>query len=119
MNDQNQVEIDTDDVNEENVTVQEKPKEEKPEKIDVDLGYTDPIATDTKAKVVEDEANASDTGLVKTDNLEDVSQNVQKRIDKLEQLHYAKAKLAALEAVLQDLKDLQNREDSVDDIDQT
>ena len=38
MNDQNQVEIDTDDVNEENVTVQEKPKEEKPEKIDVDLG---------------------------------------------------------------------------------
>ena len=40
-------------------------------------------------------------------------------IDKLEQLHYAKGKLAALEAVLQDLKDLQNREDSIDDIDQT
>ena len=40
-------------------------------------------------------------------------------IDKLEQLHYAKGKLAALEAVLQDLKDLHNREDSVDDIDQT
>ena len=40
-------------------------------------------------------------------------------IDKLENLHYAKGKLAALEAVLQDLKDLQNREDSVDDIDQT
>ena len=40
-------------------------------------------------------------------------------IDKLEQLHYAKGKLAALEAVLQDLKDLQNREDNVDDIDQT
>ena len=40
-------------------------------------------------------------------------------IDKLEQLHYAKGKLAAFEAVLQDLKDLQNREDSVDDIDQT
>ena len=39
-------------------------------------------------------------------------------IDKLEQLHYAKGKLAALEAVLQDLKDLQNREDNVDDIDQ-
>ena len=39
-------------------------------------------------------------------------------IDKLEQLHYAKGKLAALEAVLQDLKDLQNREDSIDDIDQ-
>tara|TARA_Y100001937_G_scaffold45683_1_gene64155 strand:+ start:524 stop:730 length:207 start_codon:yes stop_codon:yes gene_type:complete len=40
-------------------------------------------------------------------------------IDKLDQLHYAKGKLAALEAVLQDLKDLQNREDNVDDIDQT
>ena len=40
-------------------------------------------------------------------------------IDKLENLHYAKGKLAALEAVLQDLKDLQNREDDVDDIDQT
>ena len=40
-------------------------------------------------------------------------------IDKLDNLHYAKGKLAALEAVLQDLKDLQNREDSVDDIDQT
>ena len=39
-------------------------------------------------------------------------------IDKLENLHYAKGKLAALEAVLQDLKDLQNREDSIDDIDQ-
>ena len=40
-------------------------------------------------------------------------------IDNLDQLHYAKGKLAALEAVLQDLKDLQNREDNVDDIDQT
>ena len=40
-------------------------------------------------------------------------------IDKLENLHYAKGKLAALEAVLQDLKDLQIREDDVDDIDQT
>ena len=40
-------------------------------------------------------------------------------IDKVDQLHYAKGRLAALEAVLQDLKDLQNREDSIDDIDQT
>ena len=39
-------------------------------------------------------------------------------IDKIDQLHYAKGRLAALEAVLQDLKDLQNREDSIDDIDQ-
>ena len=40
-------------------------------------------------------------------------------IDKLDNLHYAKGKLAALEAVLQDLKDLQNREDNFDDADQT
>ena len=40
-------------------------------------------------------------------------------IDKVDQLHYAKGRLAALEAVLQDLQDLQNREDSIDDIDQT
>ena len=40
-------------------------------------------------------------------------------IDKLDQLHYAKGKLSALEALLQDLRDLQNREDNVDDIDQT
>ena len=40
-------------------------------------------------------------------------------VDKIENLHYAKGKLAALEAVLQDLIDLQNREDDVDDIDQT
>ena len=39
-------------------------------------------------------------------------------IDKIDQLHYAKGRLAALEAVLQDLKDLQNGEDSIDDIDQ-
>ena len=40
-------------------------------------------------------------------------------IDKLENLHYAKGKLSALETLLQDLKDPQNREDNVDDIDQT
>ena len=40
-------------------------------------------------------------------------------IDKVDQLHYAKGRLAALEAVLQDLKDLQNREDNFDDTDQT
>ena len=40
-------------------------------------------------------------------------------IDKVDLLHYAKGRRAALEAVLQDLKDLQNREDSIDDIDQT
>jgi chromosome segregation ATPase len=77
MTETNQVELDTDEVKEETLHLAEKPKEEKPEKVEVDLGYTDPIKTETKAKVVEEEEPAKD------DNLQDVSENVQKRIDKL------------------------------------
>tara|TARA_R100001510_G_scaffold25491_1_gene22381 strand:- start:757 stop:1668 length:912 start_codon:yes stop_codon:yes gene_type:complete len=75
MTEENQVELDTDDAKEETLHLAEKPKEEKPEKVEVDLGYTDPIKTETKAKVVEEEKT--------DDNLQDVSENVQKRIDKL------------------------------------
>ena len=75
MTEENQVELDTDDAKEETLHLAEKPKEEKPEKVEVDLGYTDPIKTETKAKVVEEETT--------DDNLQDVSENVQKRIDKL------------------------------------
>ena len=74
MTEDNQVELDTDEAKEETLHLAEKPKEEKPEKIEVDLGYTDPIKTETKAKVVEENND---------DNLQDVSENVQKRIDKL------------------------------------
>jgi len=74
MTEDNQVELDTDEAKEETLHLAEKPKEEKPEKIEVDLGYTDPIKTETKAKVVEESND---------DNLQDVSENVQKRIDKL------------------------------------
>ena len=75
MTEENQVELDTDDAKEETLHLAEKPKEEKPEKVEVDLGYTDPIKTETKAKVVEEETT--------DDNLQDVSENVQKRIDQL------------------------------------
>ena len=75
MTEENQVELDTDDAKEETLHLAEKPKEEKPEKVEVDLGYTDPIKTETKAKVVEEQTT--------DDNLQDVSENVQKRIDKL------------------------------------
>ena len=37
----NAVEIDTDDVKDENITIDQKPKEEKTEVAEVDLGYTD------------------------------------------------------------------------------
>ena len=43
MQEENKVELDTDDVKEEDVSIEEKPKEEKPEKVEVDLGYSDPI----------------------------------------------------------------------------
>ena len=35
MNEENKVELDTDDVQEENVSVQEQPKEEKPEQVEI------------------------------------------------------------------------------------
>ena len=81
MNEDNKVEIDTDDVQEESIAVEQKPVEEKPEKVDVDLGYTDPIKAETKAKVVEEKSTEEKP---KTeDNLSQMSDNVQKRIDTL------------------------------------
>jgi hypothetical protein len=80
MNEENKVELDTDDVQEENVSVQEQPKEEKPEQVEVDLGYKDPVKQETKAKVVTTE----ETPEAQTeDNLPEHTQNVQKRIDQL------------------------------------
>ena len=76
MTEDNKVELDTDDVQEETISVKEQPKEEKPEQVEVDLGYTDPIKEETKAKVKEEPAPIED-------NLQDVSENVKKRIDKL------------------------------------
>jgi len=84
----NEVELDTDDVKEENITVETKQKEEKVERPEVDLGYTDPIKEDTKSKIITEEEPKEDTPAVETtetsqDNLQEVSENVQKRISKL------------------------------------
>jgi hypothetical protein len=76
MTEDNKVELDTDDVQEETLSIKEQPKEEKPEQVEVDLGYTDPIKADTKATVKEETKPAED-------NLSDLSEGVQKRIDKL------------------------------------
>ena len=54
MTEDNKVELDTDDVQEETLSIKEQPKEEKPEQVEVDLGYTDPIKADTKATVKEE-----------------------------------------------------------------
>ena len=51
MQEENKVELDTDDVKEEDVSIEEKPKEEKPEKVEVDLGYSAPIKQETKATI--------------------------------------------------------------------
>ena len=83
MQEENKVELDTDDVKEEDVSIEEKPKEEKPEKVEVDLGYSDPIKQETKAKVVEEEKTQQEEKKETEDNLQEVSQNVQKRIDQL------------------------------------
>ena len=83
MQEENKVELDTDDVKEEDVSIEEKPKEEKPEKVEVDLGYSDPIKQETKAKVVEEEKPQQEEKKETEDNLQEVSQNVQKRIDQL------------------------------------
>jgi len=69
------VELDTDDVEESSVDVEQPSTTEgstaTPE---VDLGYTDPVNND-KAEIVEEEKTK--------DNLQDVSEKTQKRIDKL------------------------------------
>ena len=83
MQEENKVELDTDDVKEEDVSIEEKPKEEKPEKVEVDLGYSDPIKQETKAKVVEDEKLQQEEKKETEDNLQEVSQNVQTRIEQL------------------------------------
>ena len=78
MNEENKVELDTDDVQEENVSVQEQPKDEKPEQVEVDLGYKDPVKQETKAKIVTTEETPEPQT---EDNLPEHTQNVQKRID--------------------------------------
>ena len=76
------VELDTDDVQEQAIAVEEAPKEDvKPEIGDVDLGYSDPIKEKTEAKIVKETTQPETNN--NEDNLEDYSEGVKKRIDKL------------------------------------
>ena len=69
------VELDTDDVEESSVDVaQPSATEESVATPEVDLGYTDPVNND-KAEIIEEPKSE--------DNLQDVSEKTQKRIDKL------------------------------------
>jgi hypothetical protein len=73
----NEVELDTDEVEESSIELEETSNnsEEPAATPQVDLGYTDPVNNE-KAEIVKEEAPAED-------NLQDVSEKTQKRIDKL------------------------------------
>ena len=88
MTETNKVELDTDDVKETDIAVEEKEKiDTKPEIGEVDLGYSDPIKASTKTKVIdkEEETNKETNTEEKPEqeNLNQVTENVQKRIDQL------------------------------------
>jgi hypothetical protein len=79
MAEQQQVELDTDGIQEKDIQVEQEStvEKERPELEPVDLGYSDPIKQDTKAQV------QKELPLDKSDNLEQVSDTVQKRINQL------------------------------------
>jgi len=76
---QQQVELDTDGIEEKDIQIEQESSidKEKPELESVDLGYTDPIKKDEKAQV------QKELPLAKEDDLEQVSDGVQKRINQL------------------------------------
>jgi hypothetical protein len=110
MNEENKVELDTDDVQEQSIDVAQEPKEEKVERPEVDLGYTDPIKKETKSEVIEKEEEPKEEK--KEDNLQDLSENVQKRIDKLTR-KYREAERRE-KAALDYAKGLQKKYDTAD-----
>ena len=110
MNVENKVELDTDDVQEQSIDVAQEPKEEKVERPEVDLGYTDPIKKETKSEVIEKEEEPKEEK--KEDNLQDLSENVQKRIDKLTR-KYREAERRE-KAALDYAKGLQKKYDTAD-----
>ena len=111
-----QVELDTDNVNEENISVEDQPKEEKIERPEVDLGYTDPIKKDTKAKIIEEkpeeETKTTTDQKESKDDLTTISDSVQKRIDQLTR-KYREAERRE-KAALDYAKGLQKKYDSAD-----
>mgnify|MGYP003121432698 CR=1 FL=1 len=79
MAEQQQVELDTDGIEEKEIQVDSKKIEETQDDLGtIDLGYSDPIQKDVKAEVKKDEEQES-----QEDNLQDHSDSVQKRINQL------------------------------------
>jgi len=79
---QQEIELDTDGIEEQSIEVQ--PVEQEVESVsdavgEVDLGYKDPIKEETKSEIVEEAKEE----VSKEDNLQAVSEKTQKRIDKL------------------------------------
>tara|TARA_R100001015_G_C4623842_1_gene181775 strand:- start:444 stop:1355 length:912 start_codon:yes stop_codon:yes gene_type:complete len=79
MAEQQQIELDTDGIEEKEIQIEPKKVEEAQDDIGtVDLGYSDPIQKDVKAEVKKDAEPD-----LKDDNLQDHSDSVQKRINQL------------------------------------
>ena len=75
---QEKVELDTDGLEEKEIAIESKKEEDDSDNLsNVDLGYTDPIAKDTKAEIKKPEVTEQQ------DDLEQHSDNVQKRINQL------------------------------------
>ena len=88
MAEENKVELDTDDAQETDIQIEEKQEPNtKPEIGEVDLGYNDPIKASVKAKKLEQEPETEEKQEKQEepeqDNLNKISDNVQKRIDQL------------------------------------
>lgn len=84
MAEENLVELDTDDVKEETISTPIQVKEEPVKTEEVDLGYTDPIQKNVKATSKEETTKEETTKeKPETENLEEVTTSVQKRIDNL------------------------------------
>ena len=124
MAENNKVELDTDDVNETDIAIEEKEKiDTKPEIGEVDLGYSDPIKASTKSKVVDKEKEKTDNETEEKpeqENLNQVTENVQKRIDQLtrkfrESERREKAALDYAKGLQKKYSDVEKRSSVIDD----
>ena len=124
MAENNKVELDTDDVNETDIAIEEKEQTDtKPEIGEVDLGYNDPIKSSTKTKVVDKDKEKTDNETEEKpeqENLNQVTENVQKRIDQLtrkfrEAERREKAALDYAKGLQKKYSDVEKRSSVIDD----
>ena len=124
MAENNKVELDTDDVNETDIAIEEKEQTDtKPEIGEVDLGYNDPIKSSTKTKVVDKDKEKTDNETKEKpeqENLNQVTENVQKRIDQLtrkfrEAERREKAALDYAKGLQKKYSDVEKRSSVIDD----